>query len=196
VNDEASQRDLIQKGSALLVLVPLSITLATAMQDKWEQAKREIRRLPPSAFAGLPAQVAKQLVIRGCSVPQSSLATSPHNVVRGEFAKKGQHDWAVLCSKNGKSTILLFWGSATNCPSSLALAEDENFLQELKDGRVGYSRRIEPIGKGLILKRYEHYGGPKPPIVDHQGIDDQFVWKASVTYYCYHGKWLRLTGFD
>jgi hypothetical protein len=32
--------------------------------------------------------------------------------------------------------------------------------------------------------------------MNHQGIDDAFLEKASVTYYYYRGKWLQLTGAD
>jgi hypothetical protein len=46
------------------------------------------------------------------------------------------------------------------------------------------------------MRHYLGYGGPKPPPMNHQGIDDAFLEKASVTYYYYRGKWLQLTGAD
>ena len=175
----------------LLPLTPLGTS-----QDKWERAEREIKRLPPSAFTELPAAVLKQLEAQGCIVPQGFDRPAPHNVIRGQFARKGQSDRAVLCSKKGSSTILVFWGKPTKCRSELALTEDRNFLQEIGNGRIGYSRMIASAGADYILEHHKRYGGPKPPPLDHQGIEDAFLGKASVVHYCYRGKWLRLTGAD
>jgi hypothetical protein len=36
----------------------------------------------------------------------------------------------------------------------------------------------------------------KPPRIDHKGIDDAFVGKASEVHYYYRGKWLELQGAD
>jgi hypothetical protein len=48
----------------------------------------------------------------------------------------------------------------------------------------------------FILRHYRAYGGPKPPPIDHNGIDDAFLEKASVTWYRYNGKWIELQGAD
>jgi len=52
------------------------------------------------------------------------------------------------------------------------------------------------VGREYILSRYRAYGGPKPPTIDHQGIDDAFLEKASVVHYFHAGKWRKLTGAD
>ena len=41
------------------------------------------------------------------------------------------------------------------------------------------------------MDHYRAYGGPKPPPIDHQGIESGGE-KASVVLYCYRGKWLKL----
>jgi len=43
---------------------------------------------------------------------------------------------------------------------------------------------------------HELYGGPKPPPLHHDGINDMFVGKASVVWYRYQGRWLQRTGAD
>ncbi len=182
--------------TALLLLPIVSPAPAFTFQDKWAQAQREIKRLPPSSFAQLPVEVVKQLEELHCKVPQAFMTAQPHNVSRGEFARKGQTDWAVLCSKNERSSILVFWGKPTKCPGELEPVEDKVFLQEIGDNQIGYSRMINPVSGDLISKRYKRYGGLKPPSLDHQGIDDQFVEKASVVHYCHDGKWQRLIGSD
>jgi hypothetical protein len=49
---------------------------------------------------------------------------------------------------------------------------------------------------GIILYDLRARCGPKPPPIDHLGIDDAFLEKASVVHYYYQGKWLQLTGAD
>ena len=43
------------------------------------------------------------------------------------------------------------------------------------------------------MRHYDAYGGPKPPPIDHQGIDDAFVEKASVVHYFHRGKVVQVT---
>lgn len=138
----------------------------------------------------------RELQGRGCTIPQTPYTKKPHNVIRGDFAKPGQTDWAVLCSVKGVSTILVFWNGSERNPAEIAPMEDRNFLQGISTDEIGYSRGISPVGKDFIMRHYEAYGGPKPPPIDHQGIDDAFIEKASVMWYFFGGKWLKLTGAD
>jgi len=104
------------------------------------------------------------------------------NVIKGEFARPEQTDWAVLCSVNGVSTILVFWNGSENNPDSLAPWKDSNYLQGVGGGQWGYSRGIEPMGMADIVRYHEpdHLGDPLPPS-DHQGINDQYLDKAFLT---------------
>lgn len=179
----------------LVLLTLLARSAQIPLPEGWEQAEREIKRLPPAAFPQLPEAVVKKLEARGCTIPQSFIKPQPHNVIRGEFARKGQRDWAVLCSTEKKSTILVFWGKPTTCPNEVAIIEDRIFLQTIDEqGKIGYSRFIERVGADYILEHYGRYGGPKPP--HHEGINDAFVEKTAVVHYCYEGKWFRLPGAD
>jgi hypothetical protein len=118
------------------------------------------------------------------------------NLIKGEFAKPGQTDWAVLCSLGRVSSILIFWnGSVTNV-AEIAKRKDIDRLQSWGHDKMVYSWAIAPVGKEYILEHYNAYGGPKPPPINHQGINDAFFGKASVVLYFYEGKWLQLTGAD
>lgn len=161
-----------------------------------EKADREIVRLSTAAFPDLPGDVARELQRRGCTIPQEAFTKKPHNVVRGEFAKPGQTDWAVLCSINRVSTILMFWNGSGKDPAEIARMADIDRLQGITADQIGYSRGISAVGKTFIMDHYRAYGGPEPPLIDHRGIDDAFIEKASVTLYYHSGKWLRLTGAD
>jgi hypothetical protein len=191
---------------AIVILQLIGYILVLSAAHAWAQwipsdrerdkAANEIRRLPPSAFTILPRAIIEDLNRRQCTIPQIDGDAEPHNVIKGSFTGKGQTDWAALCSRGGESSILVFKGGSTRDISQLANEPDKGSLQVITDGRIGYSRMISPADGANILRHYEAYGGPKPPPIDHQGIEDIFVEKASVILYFYQGSWLRLTGAD
>lgn len=166
------------------------------LKRRFDEAERRIVRLPPTAFPELPGNVVRELQRRGCTIPQEAYTKKPHNVIKGEFAKPGQTDWAVLCSVSGVSTILVFWNGSERNPASIAQMEDRNYLQGITPTEIGYSRGIRAVGKDFIMRHHQAYGGPTPPPIDHQGVDDAFIEKASVTWYFHGGKWMKLTGAD
>ncbi len=179
-----------------ITLTPIFAQLPEDLKRKFDEAERRIVRLPPTAFPELPGNVVRELQRRGCTIPQTFLEKKPHNVIRGQFAKPGQTDWAVLCSINGSSSILVFWNGSEKNPADIAGFEDIHRLQGIGGDEIGYSRAISPVGVKYIMDHYRAYGGPKPPPIDHQGIDDAFVEKASVILYFHRGKWLSLQGAD
>jgi len=143
-------------------------------------------RLQPTAFPELPRNVDRELQRRGCTIPQPYTGKRA-NVIQGEFVKPGQTDWAVLCSTQGYTRLLVFRnGSATN-PVELARNPDD-------PGRI-FDWFILPADRKYIMDHYRAYGGPKPPPIDHQGIESGGE-TASVVLYYYRGKWLTLQGAD
>lgn len=179
-----------------ITIIPTFAQLPEDLKRKFDDAERRIVRLPPTAFPELPRVVVPELQRRGCTIPQTAYTKKPHNVIKAEFAKPGQTDWAVLCSVKGVSTILVFWNGSEQNPAAIAPMEDRNYLQGLGGDQYGYSRGISPVEKDFIMGHYHAYGGPKPPPIDHQGIDDAFIEKGSVTWYFHNGTWLKLSGAD
>jgi hypothetical protein len=117
-----------------------------ASPDKWDEAERNVRRLLPAKFSELPPVIIKSLNAKGCTIPQTYIRSEPHNVVSGKFAAKGQDDWAILCSKGGKSSILVFWGKASPCLAELELRDDKTYLQDISgDGKIAFSRLITTV---------------------------------------------------
>ena len=188
------------KGTSLallfIILTPLVGQLPEDLKAKFDEAERRIVRLPPAGIPQISPNVVRELQHRGCTVPQETFSNKPNNVIRGEFAKPGQTDWAVLCSVKGVSTILVFWNGSETSPAAIAPLEDRNFIQGITPGKTGFSRGIAAVGKDFIMRHYDAYGGPKPPPINHQGIDDAFIEKASVTWYFQGEKWWKLTGSD
>jgi hypothetical protein len=171
-------------------------------REQAQRALKTMKRLPPSAFPALPPELQKQLAARACTIPQveNEAQTKSTNAIHGEFARKGQTDWAVLCSDGQKSSIVVYWGKSAACPAELASWDDSTRLQADASGRMVYSRQITPIDRKGILA-YLAAGGTAPsraslPALDHQGIEDSFVGKASEIYFCSEGKWRLLEGAD
>jgi hypothetical protein len=174
----------------------LVVLLSLFQIDQWEKANREVVRLAPSSFTQLPKNVLQELQRRNCTIPQVWNARQPGNVINGEFLKKGQKDWAALCSVRLKSSILILPAGSPQTAFKLEEEEDLNMLQGVGDGKIGYSREISPVDEAFIREHYQASGGPKPPPIDHLGVNDAFAEKGSVVLYYYQNKWLHLTGSD
>jgi hypothetical protein len=165
---------------------------AARAQDVWTRADSAVVRLHPSAFAQLPQAVRTELDRRGCTIPQSDAERRPHNVIEGAFVAAGSHDWAVLCSIARTSRILVFRGGLASTVDSLAPSADRSFLQQGDGGRIVFSRKLTAVGAAGIVA----HGGLVPRRLDHRGIEDAFVDKASTIFYFDKATWLTLDGAD
>ena len=147
-------------------------------------------RLAPSAFRELPRSVSVDLEKRGCVVPQTYTSTTPHNVVSGYFEGGKQKDWAVLCSDGKNSAVLVYWGGSTENVSALDSMPDKNSMQNIGNGKEGYSRRIKVVPPDKIKK--------KNPLaqVSHDGLEIAFIEKGSTIHYFDKGKWSLWLGAD
>jgi hypothetical protein len=178
----------------LLVMVAIGSSLSHLHQD-WDAADRRTTRLAPAAFVDLPAPVRTELEARGCTIPQPFAGNGSQNVVKGRFTSAKQMDWAVLCSRQGTSSILVFRGGAASTVAEIAAQADVNSLQTIDgSGTIGYSRTITVATSRFIQDQHKAYGGPKPPPLDHEGISDVFIEKGSIVWYWYRNAWLMLQG--
>lgn len=165
-------------------------------QDKWARADEQTVRLPPDKFRNLPPSIVARRRDLGCTVPQNFATPEPHNVIKGRFISKADADWAVLCSRDRVSSILVFTNGSPDSMIELETRPDVEWLQETGGGRIGFSRAIDAAGPRYISEHYRAFGGPTPPPLDHDGINDIFVEKGSVVLYWHEGQWLRLQGAD
>lgn len=78
-------------------------------RDDFRRADEATLRVKPRAFPNLPARVSTELERRDCTVPQPyGAARQAQNVISGGFISEGKKDWAVLCSHEKRSVILVF----------------------------------------------------------------------------------------
>jgi hypothetical protein len=190
------QNSAIKIGCLLLIIFSLAFGMR-GQSDEWELADVATVRLEPRAFSILPKNIVEHLERRGCTIPQAFNDSKPHNVVQGQFRKAGQVDWAVLCSEGRVSSVLVFWKGGTSRVGEIASGKDQGFLQQMGDGKIGFSRTISVADGEYIRRQYKSYGGRKPPrSISHQGINDAFLEKASTVRYFYSDRWLELRGAD
>lgn len=161
---------------------------------------QEIIRLNPAQFSDLPLRIRKELEQQECTIPQpyDLHSPSPANVLQAKLAAKGQLDWAVLCSYEGTSTILVFWEGPVQCATKLHPRPDAGYLQGIGGGQKGFSREISTITPEEITALAENFGedGYPPPEGQHQGLSDAFRGKASEVLYCVNGTWIPVAGAD
>jgi hypothetical protein len=174
------------------VAPPASITV---YPDPLEAAF-EILRLASDAFPQLPESILSILRTRGCAILQTSPTRAAQNVIHGDFFGESNLGWAVLCSSGGLSAILVFRDDFDADSEELARREDMGNLQHIGGGKIGYSREITAVDRNYIMRHYQADSGPEPPPIDHQGIDDAFLEKASAIHCWHQGKWLLLQGAD
>ena len=185
---------------SLALAAGMSLGQDTHTRSEWDRADEETVRLPPDAFDDLPDAVQKELTVRGCTIPQRfHRGLEKSNVIRGHFTQADQTDIAVLCSRERVSVILVFRGGSVKEVAELASKPDAHYLQGIGNGEIGFSRVLGVASPEYIRYCYEaleQYDVPKPPPLDHDGIDDYFDGKASGIWYWYGGKWLSLAGAD
>jgi len=180
----------------LLLLLQTSTAVQLPPPEAWEHANAATKRIAPAVFPGIPQWLTTELTRRHCSIPQSFGANRPDNIIRGLFNDGNVRDWAVLCSRERVSTILVFWDEQAQNVAELSAEQDANFLQVVLPDKIGFSREIGVAKPATIRGYHRAIGDGVLPPLSHSGIDDAFVGKGSVVWYWRRGKWLRLTGAD
>lgn len=182
----------------LLLLLLVQPPKALPTPQDWDAAVRAIVRVKPDAFKNLPAAVRTDLDRRQCTVPQPDGLddAGPHNVITGRFTSQRSTDIAVLCSKGAVSTILVYRGGTTKDVAILAAMADRSFLQTGYPKAIAFSRAIRVSSPAQMRIYHEAFGTGTMPRLDHDGIEDAFVGKASIVRYWTGGKWLELQGAD
>jgi hypothetical protein len=174
----------------------LVLFLLCPLRTHGADSNKTVRLLRVENYPELPSVVVAVLQSRRCTIPQPHQDGPARNVVKGEFFRKGQKGWAVLCSSGGKSSILVFRNNSDSGPDKIAESPDNQFLIDTGQGGTVYSREISAVDQEFMLRHYGAYDGPKPPPIDHNGIDDAFLEKASITWYWHNGEWMQLQGAD
>jgi hypothetical protein len=174
---------------------PAIAQIGDELRARLERADLETVRLRPADFDESPEAVKATLSRLGCRIPQAWGSSESHNLIRGEFTGAGQIHWAALCSRERSSRIIVL-DDHGSIQAELASRPDIDLLQGMGDERISFSRQLSAVGREFILSRPRVFGAVEPPPVDHQGIEDSFLGKASTVLYFDAGEWLELRGSD
>ena len=174
----------------LLCLLAIGGTpmFAQAPALPWEQAAKDVSRLPPAAFVEVPASIRRALQQDNCLIPQAPFIQRRHNIVAGEFATRGKRDWAALCSVDLRSRLVVFWGGPAKCGQVGGWHDDVNLLQ---DYVFAYSvHRITVPRMRAAAREFD-----AKLRLTHDGIDFGSE-KGTVAYYCHLGRWVEFITSD
>jgi hypothetical protein len=187
---DGSRLTAMKTASVVSLFCILSLLTGTqAVGQPSPQRTYPVVRLQPTAFPELPKNLVTELKRRGCTIPQVAGFSKRQNVIRGEFAKPGQTDWAALCYCRGFLGLYVFWNGSE---VDVAVVGRRKFPEALP---APFETAIAPVSRKYILDHYRALGGPKPPPIDHQGIDWSSGMASDILYF-YKGKWLTLQGAD
>jgi hypothetical protein len=148
-----------------------------------------IRHLPVSSFPELPAGVQVLLNRRGCMIPQTYEAHHPENVIHASLERTGSSDWAVLCSAQGKVSLLVYFSSA---PAELAVLASVPETQRLQahdpTGVLGFNWGIDPASPAQVREAQSGMK-PRPLRLDHDALADSVVDRRTVYHFYVKSAW-------
>ncbi|GGG92480.1 hypothetical protein [Silvibacterium dinghuense] len=144
-----------------------------------------IRLMPLNSFPDLPRAVEKTLEQRGCLIPQTYEARQLENVIHGSFEKQGTSDWAVLCSTNGTTALLVFFASQPGVAIMLRRQPDAQWLGSESVGEYGSAWGIAVAPASQVTAAM----GRGAALADHDGIADTNVERSNAVHYFHEGKW-------
>jgi hypothetical protein len=147
-----------------------------------------IRHLPINAFPQLPAAVENVLTQRGCLIPQTYEAHQPENVINASFERHGSSDWAVLCSVEGRVSLLVFFASGGE-PMVVASAPETDCLQAHGATNVlGFNWGIDPARPETVHEAQFGMRHP-PPRLDHDALADSVIDRRTIYRVFAKGAW-------
>jgi hypothetical protein len=155
-----------------------------------------IRRLPVSSFPDLPAAIHDRLDRLGCLIPQTYEAHRPENVIHASFERSGSSDWAVLCSVHGTVSLLVFFGSASSQPFTLASSPETERLQPHGvSGILGFNWAIDPASPEDVHEAQLGMRHP-PPRIDHDALADSIIEQRTVYHFYWNNSWTLIDTQD
>jgi hypothetical protein len=148
-----------------------------------------------SDFPELPGHIVSELQHRACRIPQVK-RNERSNVIEGEFLRAGQTDWAVLCTTEDGTRLLVFSEGPDQQPMEIE--------RHISSARWSIRALDQPD-----LTDWVSAWGRKPfPSLTHQGISS-FIESGDlnskgfynysaeqVVFYFDRGKWVKLGTVD
>ncbi len=171
---------------------PAQLNFTGHVEVEGRQAAYLIRHLPVSSFPAMPEALAGLLTRRGCLIPQTYEAHHPENVIQASLERAGSSDWAVLCSAEGRVTLLVYFASAPAALATVAsAAETERLQAHDSSGVLGFNWGIDPASPAQI-RQAQAGMERRPPLMDHDALADSIVDRRTVYRFYARSAWTVL----
>lgn len=170
-------------------LVVLLVSVHHSQDKTGNSFEKRIKYIKPSEIEPsancpkMPLHIVEYLEKSGCLIPQSDYIKNTHGGFQIPFGNKEQNDWAVLCSKNGFSSIWIFWNGSTSRISQFANYPDTAFINS-----GGYFRVIGKDTTKPQTKENLRLYGEIIPQINTWGIDELTPDREHVIYYIYQNQ--------
>jgi hypothetical protein len=139
----------------------------------------------PGEFTEVPAAIRDELNRQGCRIPQWIPGTVPHNLLWGEFDRRGQRDLAVLCVREKSATAYIFWAGEVARREVLPFGGPGSTLS------IGTAEDIEAHAAADA-----RVDADMPQVVDHDAIEVGCCECCGSYYYRHLGRWFQAAGPD
>jgi len=109
-------------------------------------------------------------------------------VVNASFERHGSSDWAVLCSVEGRVSLLVFFASGGD-PTVVASAPETDRLQAHGSTNVlGFNWGIDPARPETVHEAQFGMRHP-PPRLDHDALADTVIDRRTIYRVFAKGAW-------
>ncbi len=139
----------------------------------------------PEQFTELPRTIRDELLRRRCRVPQELQTKRVHNLIWGEFDRRGQRDLAVICVQGRTAVALMFWAGNARRVEQLPFEANGSTLTVATAADV--ERHAPPNAKVT---------SDAPHLVEHDVIEVACCECCSSYYYRHFERWYRAAGAD
>src|SRR4051812_23685669 len=182
--------------AAAWLLAVLPLTQSFQFPPDYVRAAEKIRRVRPSEIGGMPTSVTTALEQRGCTIPQVYFTPTPHNAVRGSFTQRRHLEWAVLCSYNGTSSILVLSEASGAVVAQFAPRSDVGSITSQTDHPIGFARMISVASQQIMRNLRTRLTGRSLPPINHEGICDSLADQDGYFWYWTGRDWKIIAGDD
>jgi hypothetical protein len=119
-------------------------------------------------LSDLPTAVLDELQSRGCKLPNKK---SKGVIIRGEFFRPGQSDWAALCSTKKSASLLVFPDGSR---------ERVEVLETMPRSFSKWLISVVNQERLISMKSTWGWKGQAPAEIDHQGISSFLAFGEKV----------------
>jgi len=157
------------------------------LDSETRAAVERLVRAAPGGFPQVPQRIRDRMTADGCRIPRRLVGTG-FNLISGEFARRGQKDWAVICSGAVRWAIRVYWGGASRCGPLDRAGDNADLLDEWEIRTMSAARLLD------AQAAHPDPGSRRLSQITHDAIYFGNE-KGSTAYYCLAGKWAAiLTG--